>query len=61
MLKVEGRDIADGITLTQHYLSETSRLVSAANVSAEIDKAEALRRWLLEQWADADVMVRDVV
>ena len=53
--------MADAITLAQFYLSEASRLASAATVSAEIGRAEALRRWLTESWAHPDVMVRDVV
>ncbi len=60
-VKVEGRDMADAIDLAEFYLSEASRLASAATVSAEIDKAENLRRWLLESWPEPDVMVRDVV
>lgn len=58
---VEGRDMADAIYLAQFYLTEASRLASAATISAEIDRAEALRRWLLEGWPEADVLVRDVV
>ena len=54
-------DMADAITLAQFYLSEASRLASAATVSAEIDKAEALRRWLLKSWPHPEIMVRDVV
>ena len=60
-VNVEGRDMADAIDLAQFYLSEASRLASAALVSAEIDNAEKLRRWLLESWPEPDVMVRDVV
>lgn len=60
-VKVEGRDMANAIDLAQFYLSEASRLASAALVSSEIDKAEKLRRWLLESWPEPDVMVRDVV
>jgi hypothetical protein len=59
--EVEARDMADAITLAQFYLSEASRLASAATVSAEIDRAEALRRWLLEIWPEKQVLVRDVV
>ena len=53
--------MAAAITLAQFYLSEASRLASAATVSAEIDKAEALRQWLLGSWPHPDVMARDVV
>ena len=58
---VHPRDMADAIGLAQFYLAEASRLASAANVSAEIDRAEALRKRLLESWPEPDVMVRDVV
>lgn len=59
--KVEAGDMADAIDLAKFYLSEASRLASAATVSTEIDRAEALRRWLLEGWPEGEVMVRDVV
>ena len=59
--KVEARDMADAIELAQFYLSEASRLASAALVSSEIDKAEKLRQWLLKNWPEPEVMVRDVV
>jgi hypothetical protein len=59
--QVQPSDMADAITLAQFYLSEASRLASAATVSAEIDKADALRKWLLESWSHPDVMTRDVV
>ncbi|MCC1493698.1 YfjI family protein [Cognatishimia sp. F0-27] len=58
---VQAEVMADAITLAQFYLSEASRLASAATISAEIDKAEALRKWLLESWPHPDVMARDVV
>ena len=54
-------DMADAIALAQYYLSEASRLANAATVSAEINRAETLRRWLLESWPEPDVLVRDVV
>ena len=59
--QVQPTDMADAITLAQFYLSESSRLASAATVSPEIDKAEALRKWLLESWSHHEVTVRDVV
>jgi hypothetical protein len=58
---VEAREMADAIDLAQFYLIEASRLASAALVSTEIDRAETLRRWLLETWKEAEVLVRDVV
>ena len=59
--KVEARDMANAISLAQFYLSEASRLASAALVSDEIDKAEKLRKWLLSVWSEPEVLVRDVV
>ena len=53
--------MTDAIDLAQFYLSEASRLASAALISAEIDRAETLRKWLLENWPEPEVMVRDVV
>ena len=58
--QVQVPDMANAITLTQFYLSEASRLASAATVSAEIDKAETLRKWLLESWPHSEIMVREV-
>lgn len=58
---VEAREMACAIELAQFYLSEASRLASAALVSTEIDRAEALRRWLLEGWPESEILVRDVV
>ena len=47
--QVEPGDMADSITLAQFYLSKASRLADAAAVSVEIDRAEALRKWILER------------
>lgn len=38
------------ITLSQFYLSEAKRIAEAAVVSEEIEKAERLRKWLLDSW-----------
>lgn len=59
--EVDPRDMADAITLAQFYLTEASRLASAATVSAETDRAETLRRWLLESWPHPEVTSADVV
>lgn len=56
-----GQDMANGIALARFYLSEAVRLADAAVVSQEIDSAEGLRKWLLDGWPHAEVMVRDVV
>lgn len=58
---VTAQDMAHGIALARFYLSEALRLADAATVSLEIDRAETLRKWLLESWPHPDVMTRDVV
>ena len=58
---VQIAEMESGVLLAKFYLSEASRLASAAIVSVEIDNAEKLRGWLLEQWPEAEVLVRDVV
>ena len=60
-VEVQMTEMESGVVLAKFYLSEASRLASAAIVSAEIDNAEKLRRWLLEQWHEPEVLVRDVV
>lgn len=58
---VTAQDMGDGIALAQFYLGEAVRLADAATISHEIDRAEALRKWLLESWPHPEIMVRDVV
>ena len=58
---VQPHDMADGITLAQFYLGEAARLADAATVSVEIDKAETLRKWLLESWPHPEILPREVV
>lgn len=53
-------EMEQGIELAQFYLTEAVRLADAATVTAEIDRAERLRVWLLESWEHDDVMPRDV-
>ena len=60
-LVVTANDMADAIKLAQYYLREATRLASAATISADIDRADTLRRWLLNNWTEQDVLVRDVV
>lgn len=58
--EVLSEEMAAGIDLANFYLKEAARLADAATISAEIDKAEKLRRWLLENWPEPEVVVRDV-
>jgi len=59
--EVAPADMKSGIDLAQFYLSEAVRLADAANVSQEISRAEALRKWLLEVWNEPEITTRDVV
>lgn len=58
---VDASKMAAGISLAQFYLNEAVRLADAAIISREIDRAETLRKWLLESWEHREIMVRDVV
>lgn len=60
-LEVDLRDMADAITLAQYYLGEALRLADAALVSAEIERAERLRKWLDDSWSEPEILVRDVL
>jgi hypothetical protein len=57
---VEREAMANAIELARYYLLEALRLAEVANVSAEIDRANQLRRWLIEHWPESEVVVRDV-
>lgn len=59
--EVTAADMADGIALARFHLAEAARLAEAATVSAETDRAEKLRRWLLESWPHPDVTSAEVV
>lgn len=59
--EVTGATMADAITLAEFYLSEALRLSDAANISAEIERAEKLRKWLLERWEHPEFTLRDVM
>lgn len=59
--EVTGDMMAHAITLAAFYLGEAARLADAATVSAEVEKAEALRKWLLTSWPHSEVLPRDVL
>ncbi len=50
--RVSASRMANGITLADWYLSEAIRLRDGAAVSAHIQKADRLRTWLVERWAE---------
>ena len=59
--EVTATTMADGCKLAAFYLGEAARLASAATISAETDRAEALRGWLLDRFAGSHVRLRDIV
>ncbi|KGJ04994.1 Protein of unknown function [Paracoccus halophilus] len=59
--EVSGEVMAHAITLAGFYLGEAARLADAATVSAEIERAEALRKWLLTSWPHSEVLPSDVL
>ena len=59
--EVAAETMGQGIELAQFYLGEAARLADGATVSAEIERAETLRKWLLETWPEAEILPRDVV
>ena len=60
-VEVSAQDMAHAITLAQFYLTEAARLAEAATVSTEIERAERLRKWLLESWGEVDIAQAEVV
>ncbi|MEZ5720983.1 MAG: YfjI family protein [Paracoccaceae bacterium] len=58
---VMAHDMAHGITLAQFYLGEAARLANAAAVSAETDRAERLRKWLVERWEYPEITLREAL
>ena len=50
-----------GCDLALFYLGEAVRLVDGAIISEQINRAETLRRWLLETWKEPEVLLRDVL
>lgn len=59
--EVSGETMADALTLAQFYLGEALRLADAATVSVEIERAERLRRWLLDDWRHAEITPAEVL
>ncbi len=57
---VPAEDVADAIELMEYYLAEALRLARSATLSAEVARAETLRRWLTDTWPRDKVLLRDV-
>jgi hypothetical protein len=48
--RVSADVMVDAIELAQFYLYEARRLSEAATISEEIERAEHLRRWIIDSW-----------
>jgi hypothetical protein len=59
--EVDAEAMGRGIELAQFYLGEASRLASAATVSEEIGRAEALKKWLLESWPHSEISSSEIL
>lgn len=53
--------MANGIKLAKWYLQEAVRLKNGASISADVRKAEKLRIWLGERWAEDFIGVTQIV
>lgn len=50
-----------GIELARFYLGEARRLAEAGAISEETNRAEMLRRWLLDSWPHRDVVPSEIL
>lgn len=50
--EVTGEKMRDGIKLVQHYAGEALRMFEAARLASDLQDAEALRLWILNDWKD---------
>jgi hypothetical protein len=59
--EVNATTMAQGISLAQFYLSEASRLADSAVISLDIERAELLRKWLLDKWHEPEILPREIL
>lgn len=50
-----------GIELARFYLGEALRLAEAGAISEETNRAEMLRRWLVDSWPHVEVLPSDIL
>lgn len=51
----------NGVTLAQYYLREAKRLAETGAISADTERAETLRKWLVGKWWQREVMPRQIL
>ncbi|MEY8119436.1 MULTISPECIES: YfjI family protein [unclassified Falsihalocynthiibacter] len=59
--EITAHTMGNAIILARYYLIEAKRLVDSALVSEKASRAEMLRLWLLNKWADKEILPSDVV
>ncbi len=59
--EITAETMAHGIELAQFYLSEASRLADAAVISVGIERAELLKKWLLERWDKEYILPTNII
>ena len=59
--EITAERISNGIALADWYLAEAVRLKDGATVSADVRKAEKLRVWLTERWAEDFISITTIV
>lgn len=57
---VELEDVANAVELMSYYLDEALRLSQSATLSGELERAEKLRRWIIENWEHDEILPRDI-
>jgi hypothetical protein len=58
--EVADDEMADGITLAQHYAAEALRLFGASQIGDDLRLAEKTRQWLLHQWGEPAISLPDL-
>lgn len=58
--RVAATEMENAIDLARFYLQEAARIAGAAVGSKELERAEKLRKWLVERFDHDVVVVRDV-
>ena len=58
--EIPAEQMAAGITLAQHYVTEALRLFEASRVSDNLRLAQRLLQWLLVSWSEDFVSLPDI-
>jgi hypothetical protein len=53
-------DVANAVELMSYYLDEALRLSQSAALSGDLERAEKLRRWIIDTWPHDEILPRDI-